>query len=862
MKFYTSVNRYGNEILYRGYNYGRPDNYRVKFSPTLYLPTKEPSKFKSIFGQNLTKKRFSDMRSAGDFARRYKEVEDFDIYGTTNFIHEFITQKFPNDIEFNKSDINIVNFDIEVASDNGFPLPEDAAYPIISIAVKSSKSDVYQTWGLGDYDPSKSELNLNINYVKCSTEMELIGRFLIWWQKNMPDVLTGWNTSFFDIPYLVNRIRSKISDKAVNELSPWKIVKQRTVKIMNKEVQTYELIGIQQTDYLDLFRKFGTGIFGQLESYRLDHVAYVVLEERKLSYDDHGNLYTLYKEDHQRFIDYNIKDVELVEKLDQRLELITLAMTMAYKGGVNIDDAFGTTSIWESIIYRRLLSKDIISPVGQIKNVQYNVSGSTETSKNNPDNSGIAGDFKSSVGNGKTTIIAGGYVKNPQVGEHKWVVSFDLNSLYPNIIVQQNISAETLVDEPRFRQGVEAYLNADRSKPISDKYAVCASGIAFKKDKLGIIPEVIMDYYKERTEIKKEMLTLQSEYERTKEKELLYETSKLNNSQYTIKILLNSLYGALANKYFKYFDNALAESVTLTGQTVIRWAEKSINDNINQMLKTDEDYVIAIDTDSVYINMAPFVDKFNPSNPVEFLDKICQEHFEPVLKKSFEEFYYVTNGYLPRMEMAREVIADKGIWTAKKRYILNVHNSEGVQYSEPKLKMMGIEAIKSSTPEICRDKFKEVFKLLMTGTESEVQKFILDFKNEFMSLPPEAVSFPRGIKNVTKWKNKHTIYDKGTPIHVRGALLYNHYIQENGLEKKYETIKNGEKIKFCYLKMPNHIKENVITFPNVLPKELDLHKYIDYNMQYNKVFVEPLQLILDAIGWKSEAVSTLEDFFI
>ena len=318
----------------------------------------------------------------------------------------------------------------------------------------------------------------------------------------------------------------------------------------------------------------------------------------------------------------------------------------------------------------------------------------------------------------------------------------------------------------------------------------------------------------------------------------------------------------MANKYFKYFDNALAESVTLTGQTVIRWAEKSINDNINQMLKTDEDYVIAIDTDSVYINMAPFVDKFNPSNPVEFLDKICQEHFEPVLKKSFEEFYYVTNGYLPRMEMAREVIADKGIWTAKKRYILNVHNSEGVQYSEPKLKMMGIEAIKSSTPEICRDKFKEVFKLLMTGTESEVQKFILDFKNEFMSLPPEAVSFPRGIKNVTKWKNKHTIYDKGTPIHVRGALLYNHYIQENGLEKKYETIKNGEKIKFCYLKMPNHIKENVITFPNVLPKELDLHKYIDYNMQYNKVFVEPLQLILDAIGWKSEAVSTLEDFFI
>jgi len=329
-----------------------------------------------------------------------------------------------------------------------------------------------------------------------------------------------------------------------------------------------------------------------------------------------------------------------------------------------------------------------------------------------------------------------------------------------------------------------------------------------------------------------------------------------------IKILLNSLYGALANKYFKYFDNALAESVTLTGQLSIKWAEKAINQEMNKVLKTgNKDYVIAIDTDSLYINFGPLVQELNPKDPVAAIDKLCQTHFEKKLAESYDKLFHNLNGYTPRMEMGREVIADRGIWTAKKRYILNVHNSEGVQYAQPKLKIMGIEAIKSSTPEVVRNKFKEAFKIIISGDEQTTRKFINEFKEEFKLLSPEMVSFPRSVQNVGKWKDRIQIYSKGTPIHVRGALLYNHHVSDLFLDKKYSQINSGDKIKFSYLKLPNPIKENVISFPDFLPTEFKLHKYIDYDMQFDKTFIEPLNPILEAVGWSVKEQATLEEFF-
>ena len=518
------------------------------------------------------------------------------------------------------------------------------------------------------------------------------------------------------------------------------------------------------------------------------------------------------------------------------MKLIELALTMAYDAKVNYNDVFYQVRMWDTIIYNYLKKKGIVIPPKE------------KTDKDEK--------------------YAGAYVKEPNPGVYDWVVSFDLNSLYPHLIMQYNISPETIIEERHPTASVERILKEEINFEMYKDYAVCPNGAMFRKNKKGFLPELMEKMYGERVIFKKKMLAAKQQYEKTPTDALKKEIARCNNIQMAKKISLNSAYGAIGNQYFRYFKLANAEAITLSGQVSIRWIENKMNEYLNKLLQTEEvDYVIASDTDSIYLNLGPLVTKFfgNKSDDkaaiVGILDKICQEKLEPFIECSYQALADYVSAYEQKMSMKRENIADRGIWTAKKRYILNVWNSEGVAYTEPKLKVMGIEAVKSSTPAPCRQMLKESFKIMMSGSEDAMIEYIDQCRSKFKKLAPEEISFPRSVSDVTKYKSSSDIYIKATPIHVRGALLYNHYIKKGNLTHKYSLIQNGEKIKFCYLKKPNIIHENVISFIQDFPTELNISKYVDYDLQFDKAFLEPLRIILDAIGWSVEKTANLEMFF-
>jgi len=432
--------------------------------------------------------------------------------------------------------------------------------------------------------------------------------------------------------------------------------------------------------------------------------------------------------------------------------------------------------------------------------------------------------------------------------------------------MQYNISPETIRETRHPSASVERILNKEIT--VDSKYATCANGAQYRKDIRGFLPELMQKYYDQRVTFKRRMINAKKQFEKNPSVSLTKEIARCNNIQMAKKISLNSAYGAIGNQYFRYYKLENAEAITLSGQVSIRWIENKMNRKINKILKTEDiDYVIASDTDSIYLNLGPLVDRVyegrekTTEGVVSFLNKICEVELEPYIESSYQELADYVNAYDQKMIMKRENIADRGIWTAKKRYILNVWDSEGVRYNEAKLKIMGIEAVKSSTPAPCRKAIKDALKVIMSGTEDEMINFIDTFRNEFKSLPPEDISFPRTVSDVVKYKGYNAIYAKGTPIHARGSLLFNHHVKRLKLEGKYSLIGNGEKVKFCYLRSPNPIHENVMSFIQDFPRELGIEKYIDYDLQFEKSFLDPLKIILDVIQWEVEKTATLESFF-
>ena len=829
MKFYTSVVQLGNQICVRGVENGRRFQQKAQFKPKLFVPQTKLAKntYHNIFGEGLEMIEFGDLADAREFIKTYEDVGNMKIHGNTNWQYQYITENYTGHIDFDMRQVDIRSIDIETETESGFPNIETANERILLISVQDYATKNIITYGTRDYNNYAE----HVDYRQSKTEEQMLRHFLDDWVHRCPDVITGWNIGLFDVPYLVHRIRRVLGEDAVKQLSPWRNVRAREIKMNDKILTAYEIAGVSQLDYLDLYKKF---TYNAQESYKLDHICRVELGVGKLE-NPHDTFRDFYTKDWDLFVEYNRVDVERVSQLEDKMKLIELALTMAYDAKCNFNDVFSAVRIWDCTLYNHLWDQNIVVH---------------PRDNSRPDRS-----------------IVGAYVQDPVPGQYDWVVSFDATSLYPSIIMQYNMSPEcltgvsipTTVDQLLTREINTADL-------VDNDLAMSANGYTFRRDKMGLFPEIVAKLFKDRQDYKKLMIEAQKKYEDTKEPRYQNDISKYNNFQMARKIQLNSLFGAWANYYFRYFDDRIAEGITMTGQYIIRTVGAALDVYLNKICGTkDFKYSFYSDTDSCYITLDPLVKKYYADKTneeiVAILDKICEEKITFAINKACGLLSEYTNAYDNKIIFKREAIATRGIWVAKKRYALNVYNNEGVQYAEPKLKVMGLEIVRSSTPEVIRQTLKDAVKVAITQDELALQDFIKLAKNDYLKLSPHEIAFPRGVNNLAKYTSHTDIYAKGTPMHVRGALLFNHYVKQRGLEQRYQMIQEGEKIRFLYLREPNHIKENCIGFVGELPEELLLTSFVDYDTMWEKSFIEPLNGIISGLGWTTKPQATLEDLF-
>ena len=826
MNFYKNVIEHKGKLLIRGVLNGKDYKDKIDFGPTLYALTQQHSQYKNLQGQYLKPIEFTSINGARAFKKQ--TPDNSPIFGLERFHYQYIGQEYPEDIKWSKDLIKIFTLDIETTCENGFPDVENPNEELLCITVKNQSNKQILTWGVGDFETDRSD----VTYIKCKTEQHLIMEFMKFWLKNYPDVITGWNTKFFDLPYLMNRIKLLVGDKVASRMSPWSLIEKSEIVVRGRPQTYYKLLGICMLDYLDLYRWF---IPTRQESYRLDFIGGLELGENKLD-NPYETFKEFYTKDFQKFVDYNIQDVEIVDALEDKLGLIDLSLTVAYESKVNYDDIFSQVRVWDTLIANHLMKKNICVPPREEHQ--------------------------------KDTKYEGAYVKEPQLGDHDWIVSFDINSLYPHIIIQYNISPEKLIGTSPESVSVNKMLKKKVPLDFLKTQDACLTpnGAMFKRDSQGFLPEMMESMYKDRIVFKKRMLKAKKQYQKTKTPELKKEISRCNNIQWARKIALNSAYGAVGNQYFRYYDVRQASGITTAGQFIIRFIEKKVNDYLNNILNTEkEDYIVASDTDSIYVRFKDLVEKTCKDKTNEqilnFLDKVCEKKLEPFIAECFDELGDYSNAFKNAMVMKREVIANKGIWVAKKRYMLNVLDDEGVRLAIPKLKLMGIEAVKSSTPQVCRVKIKEAIETIMSKEQTDLHKLVADFRKEFMKLPAEAIAFPRSCNNVKKYRDHSNIFIKGTPIHVKGALIYNYQIERLGLKHKYPFIQEGDKIKFIKLVPANPFKFDVISYVTKLPREFKLKEYVDYELQFEKTFIDPIRFILQPIGWTPEPKASLEAFF-
>ena len=836
------------------------------YKPCLFTMTPNETPYTELITRkNVQKIKFDSIKHANKAIKEARELPDMKYYGNRNYNLTFLHENFKDmETSYDPKMIRGFDIDIECPAEHGFPCPIKAEWPINVMCIRDSITGIYHVWGDKAFDidveterfKKEGIVPNTVKYYHIPDEGELLQSVLDFWTSNYPAYISGWNTAGFDLPYLYNRMRR--FGLKVKTLSPWNNVWVKEFEVFGKPAQNISIAGIADLDYLDLYKK---NRFITRESYKLGFIAEIELCKDKVDFSEvASDLRTLHKKDWQTYVVYNIVDTALINQFDEKLGFIGITFAVAYASGINYDDVSSPVGTWEQIMYRETIKDNVILPPKQDHD---------------------------------KASYEGGYVKFPQVGKHKWVVSFDLNSLYPHLIEMFNISPETITST--FVPEVNVDMMVDElpfTRPAGD-LAVAPSGNTFRKDILGIAPKKMNSLYAERKSIKKEMLvheqdkidakvaisegnvmqSLMDKYsvdsmEAARDAAEKQETLK-DGGQMVRKILLNSFYGALANIHFNLFDIRLAESITKGGQLAIRHVGRVVNEYLNAMLKTNTDYVVYTDTDSIYVKLDIIVERMGmsgetPQAITKMLDQFCEAKMLPCIRDGYEGLKTYTNAYAQKMIMAREVIAERGVFCKKKRYFMSVWNSEGTQYDKPKTKVMGLDLVKSSTPQFVRDAMSTTVDMILGPNESDVQDFIATFKQEFRAQPPEAIAFPRGVNKMEEsYCNGHGEFMAGVtvPINSRAAINFNQYSKKLGIDQNYQEIVGGDKIKFVYLTKPNRLQSHVVGWVDFLPPEFKLHDRVDYDTMFEKTYLKPIRDILNVVDWEVEPSATCDDWF-
>lgn len=838
--FYTNVDVIGGKIAVRAVNEDGKRDFKLTPNLELYLSCHpDQADIKTLYGGGAKTYNFDSVSDAKDFIKRYSGVSGTEVFGQQNFALQSINKLYPENIKFDASKISAWSLDIETklpvderGKPTGFPDPETAEAEITIITLQKISNGATFVFASKDYPgPDLPACN---QYINAGSEEGLLKHFIDFWNHVQLDVVTGWNIDHFDIPYIINRCNKVLGEDITSKLSPWGKVYTKKKKLsgsFGKEELVVSIAGVSILDYLAIYKKF---TFGSHASYSLNAIAKDELGLEKLDHSEFSDFNDFYDNGYKKYVDYNIRDTELVKLLDDKLQLLKLIYTIAFMAKINFNDVFSPVKTWDSILHNRLLADGKVVPLRE----------------SNPD---------------PDKHIEGAYVKDPKVGFYEWLVSVDATSLYPSIMMTLNISPETYIGID-YNVSLQKILDGecDFSFP-SDNSCSAVTGVAFDKSFRGIIPTIVQEYMALRKTTKREMLDREQDLENAKGSSvntaaIENDIASLDALQMAFKILLNSLYGAMGNSGFRFFNSNVAETITLTGQYVLRSIETHVDSRLNEMFDTgDHKYVIYIDTDSVYFDVAPLVKKWmsgrSDDRIAAMLAKVAQDQIQKAVNGIVDECCQKMRVFDNKISFKLEVIGDKGIWVAKKKYVIRAHSSEGVIYKKPRFKTVGLEMVRSSTPKFVREKLTELLPIIFDSDESALHDYLEAAQVEFFKLPVEEIAIPRGLNEMGKYKGTDgQLCVKNTPLHTRGALAYNQLLVATGLDTKYELIADDAKIKYVYLREPNKAKQNVISFPvdGELPKEFGLIPFIDTHTMWEKTMTASTKILLDSIGWSTE----------